>query len=81
MYSSKRYSEIRVASLSAMSHESYLKDIADRASYALQPLTNPKAILVTRHEMEGFYWCYIREVKLDLPNEGYLIAISLDVKP
>lgn len=81
MYGSTESSKGIIKLLSAIAHEAYLKDIANRASCALQPLTNRKALLVSRYGDDGLYQCYVREVKLNLPSEGYLIASLVSSKP
>ena len=81
MYGSTESSKGIIKLLSAIAHEAYLKDIANRASCALQPMTNRRIILVAVFGDDGLYQCYVREVRLNLPNDGYLIAIPLNSKP
>ena len=76
-----RYSKSEMRYRSAIANKAFLTAIKDRANYALQPLTNPKSILVAAGDGRRLSFCSLRQVKLDLPLQGFMIAVSLLDKP
>lgn len=76
-----KHSHAQLRQQSAMANKAYLEGIEARTNYALQPLTNPKSILVFIGDGRRLSFCSLRQVKLNLPLQGFMIAVSLLDKP